>query len=455
MQRESLKSRLGFILLSAGCAIGIGNVWRFPYVVGNNGGGIFVLIYLFFLIAVGVPVLTMEFAVGRASQRSIISAYSELKGGSKVWGNIGSVAMLGNYVLMFFYTTVCGWMMYYFVQFASGKFDAMTSAEIPEYFNALLANPGVLASFMIFTVVVGFFICSLGLQKGVEKITKVMMLSLLGLIVILAIHSMRLEGGAQGLKFYLYPDFSKVSELGFANIVTTAMNQSFFTLSIGIGSMMIFGSYMNKSHSLFGEAVTVALLDTFVAITAGLIIFPACFAFGVQPDSGPSLIFITLPNIFIEMPGGRIWGTLFFLFMTFAALSTVIGVFENILSCCMEKFNISRTKSAIINTIVVCVFSLPCVLGFNLWSGFAPLGEGSTILDLEDFIVSSILLPLGSLACLLFCVTRLGIGYKKFIAEANTGNGLKFPRFMRVYVTYALPVLIVILFLNQIIALFK
>lgn len=454
MQRENLKSRLGFILLSAGCAIGIGNVWRFPYVVGNNGGGIFVLIYLFFLIAVGVPILTMEFAVGRASQRSIISAYSLLKNNSKAWSRIGSVAMLGNYVLMFFYTTVSGWMLYYFTQFAAGNFSGISSADIPARFDAMLSNPVLLSSFMIFTVIAGFFICSLGLQKGVEKITKVMMLSLLGLIIILAIHSMRLDGGIEGLKFYLYPDFTKIRELGFFNIVTTAMNQSFFTLSIGIGSMMIFGSYMNKSHSLFGESVTVALLDTFVAITAGLIIFPACFAFGVEPNSGPKLIFITLPNIFTEMTGGRIWGTLFFLFMTFASFSTVIGVFENILTCCMEKFNISRTKSAIINAVVVIVFSMPCVLGFNVFSNFAPLGEGSTILDLEDFIVSSILLPLGSFACLLFCVTKLGMGYKRFFEEANTGNGLKFPKFMRPYVTYVLPVLILILFINQIIALF-
>lgn len=454
MQRESLKSRLGFILLSAGCAIGIGNVWRFPYIVGNNGGGIFVLIYLFFLIAVGVPVLVMEFAVGRASRRGIISAYSYLKEGSKAWKIFGSTAVLGNYILMFFYTTVSGWMLYYFIQFARGSFNGMQAADVSGYFDSLLARPDILALFMIITVVCGFFVCSLGLQKGVEKITKAMMLSLLGLIVLLAVHSIRLAGGINGVKFYLLPDISQIKRVGFFNIVTTAMNQAFFTLSIGIGSMMIFGSYMDKSKSLLGESITISLLDTFVAIMSGLIIFPACFAFGVQPDSGPKLIFITLPNIFISMRGGRLWGTLFFLFMTFASMSTVIGVFENIMSCTTEKFNISRIKAAVINTVIVCVMSMPCVLGFNVLSGFAPLGSGTTVLDLEDFIVSAVMLPLGSLACLLFCVTRLGWGFDRFIDEANTGDGLKFPRFLRPYVTYVLPLLIAILFIQQICVLF-
>lgn len=454
MQRESFKSRLGFILLSAGCAIGIGNVWRFPYVVGNNGGGIFVLIYLFFLAAVGIPILTMEFAVGRASRRGITAAYSELNDNSRAWEIFGSAAFVGNYILMFFYTTVSGWMMYYFIQFARGKFIGMTPSDVPVYFDALLANPAVLSAFMIFTVIAGFFVCSLGLQRGVEKITKVMMLSLLGLIIVLAVHAVSLDGGMEGVKFYLYPDVSKIQSVGFFNIVTTAMNQAFFTLSIGIGSMMIFGSYMDKSKSLLGESVTISLLDTFVAVMSGLIIFPACFAFGVEPNSGPKLIFITLPNIFISMRGGRIWGTLFFLFMTFASMSTVIGVFENIMSCFMEKFNVSRTKSAVINTILVCALSMPCVLGFNVLSGFAPFGDGSTVLDLEDFIVSSIMLPIGSLMCLLYCTTRIGWGFDRFINEANTGSGIRFPRFMRPYVTYVLPVLIGLLFVQQIVSIF-
>lgn len=454
MQRESFKSRLGFILLSAGCAIGIGNVWRFPYVVGNNGGGIFVLIYLFFLAAVGIPILVMEFAVGRASRRGITDAYSELKNNSKAWRIFGSTAFLGNYILMFFYTTVSGWMMYYFIQFARGSFVGMTPADVPAYFDALLASPVVLSAFMIFTVIAGFFVCSLGLQKGVEKITKVMMLSLLGLIVVLAVHAVCLDGGMEGVKFYLYPDASKIQNVGFFNIVTTAMNQAFFTLSIGIGSMMIFGSYMDKSKSLLDESVTISLLDTFVAVMSGLIIFPACFAFGVEPNSGPKLIFITLPNIFISMRGGRIWGTLFFLFMTFASMSTVIGVFENIMSCFMERFSVSRMKSAVINTVLVCALSMPCVLGFNVLSGFAPFGEGTTVLDLEDFIVSSIMLPIGSIMCLLYCTTRIGWGFDRFIDEANTGSGIKFPRFMRPYVTYVLPVIIGLLFVQQIVSIF-
>ncbi len=390
-----------------------------------------------------------------ASQRSIISAYSDLKGGSKLWKSVGSAALLGNYVLMFYYTTVSGWMLYYFVQFALGAFDGMVSANVPVFFDSLLASPATLTGFMLFTVIAGFFVCSIGLQKGVEKITKGMMLALLGLIVILAFHAMSLEGGMEGVRFYLTPDFSKLDSPGsFFNIATTAMNQSFFTLSIGIGSMMIFGSYMNRSKSLMGESITVALLDTFVAVVSGLIIFPACFAFDVQPDSGPNLIFVTLPNIFLSMQGGRIWGTLFFLFMTFASFSTVIGVFENILTCCMEKFNISRTKSSIINTFIVGGFSMLCVLGFNVLSGFQPLGEGSTILDLEDFIVSAILLPLGSLMCLFFCVSRYGWGFDKFLSEANTGSGIKFPKWLRWYVTIVVPLFIIVLFVQQILALF-
>ena len=454
MERESLKSRLGFILLSAGCAIGIGNVWRFPYVVGNYGGGIFVLFYLFFLAVVGIPVLTMEFAMGRASRKSTATAYRELEPKGTKWHWHSNFAIAGNYLLMLFYTTVCGWMMYYFYKFAVGGFSGLDTTAAQGVFDTLLASPGTMSLWMIITVVLGFGICSLGLQKGVEKITKVMMLALLALIVLLAIHAVRLNGGIEGVKFYLFPDLNKIQDTGFFNLVTTAMNQSFFTLSVGMGSMMVFGSYIDKSQTLLKESVTISLLDTFVAVVAGLIIFPCCFAFGVEPDSGPSLIFKTLPNIFIEMTGGRFWGTLFFLFMTFASLSTVIAVFENILSCCMEKFNISRKKAVIINILIVAVLSLPCVFGFNLLSDFKPFGEGSTVLDFEDFLVSSIILPTGSLLYILFCTTKYGWGFDKYIEEANIGKGPKIPRWIKPYFKYVLPIILVILISQGIISKF-
>lgn len=454
MERESLKSRLGFILLSAGCAIGIGNVWRFPYVVGNSGGGIFVLFYLFFLAVVGIPILTMEFAIGRASRKSVAKAYYELEPKGSKWHLHSNIAMAGNYILMIFYTTVAGWMMYYFYKFCVGGFTGMDTGAVKTVFDKLLLSPGTMAFWMIAVVVIGFGVCSLGLQKGVEKITKFMMLALLALIVVLAVHAVTLDGGMAGVKFYLLPDFSKVEELGFFKIITTAMNQAFFTLSIGMGSMMIFGSYIDKSRTLLGESVNIALLDTFVAFIAGLIIFPSCFAFGVEPDSGPSLIFITLPNIFTSMPGGRIWGTLFFLFMTFAALSTVIAVFENILSCCMDKFSVSRKKAVLINVIIIAVLSMPCVLGFNVLSSCHPLGGESTILDFEDFLVSNIILPVGSLLYLLFCVTRYGWGFDNYLKEANTGEGLKMPRWPKVYFTFILPIIMLILIVQGIISVF-
>lgn len=454
MERESLKSRLGFILLSAGCAIGIGNVWRFPYVVGNYGGGIFVLFYLFFLAIVGIPVLTMEFAIGRASRKSIASAYNELEPEGTKWHWHSNFAIAGNYLLMLFYTTVCGWMMYYFYKFSIGGFSGLNSSSAQAVFDTLLSSPGTMSLWMIITVVLGFGICSLGLQKGVEKITKVMMLALLTLIVLLAVHAVRLNGGMTGVKFYLLPDLNKIQEIGFFNLITTAMNQSFFTLSVGMGSMMVFGSYIDKSQTLLGESVTISLLDTFVAVVAGLIIFPCCFAFNVQPDSGPSLIFKTLPNIFISMSGGRFWGALFFLFMTFASLSTVIAVFENILSCCMEKFNISRKKAVIINIVIVSVLSLPCVFGFNLLSSIQPLGDKSTILDFEDFLVSSIILPIGSLIYILFCTTKYGWGFDKYINEANIGKGPKIPVWIKPYFKYVLPVILVILISQGIIGKF-
>ena len=410
-QRETFQSRLGFLLLSAGCAIGIGNVWRFPYVVGENGGGIFVLFYLLFLAIMGVPVLSMEFAVGRASKKSPVKAYQELEKPGSKWHLHGYVALLGNYLLMMFYTTVAGWMLYYFYGFLTGKFAGKSAEGVQAAFGEMLANPGVNIFWMALVVVLGILICSMGLQKGVERITKWMMMGLLSLMLVLALHGLFLENAAEGLKFYLLPDFSKLREVGIVKVIVAAMNQSFFTLSLGIGAMAIFGSYLKKDNTLLGEAVNVAVLDTFVAVTAGLIIFPACFSFGVNPDSGPSLIFITLPNVFLSMIGGRVWGSLFYLFMSFAAFSTVIAVFENIIACDMELFSISRKQSAWLNMALLIVLSLPCALGFNVLSGFAPLGAGSTVLDLEDFIVSNLLLPLGSLVYLVFCTWKFGWGF--------------------------------------------
>lgn len=445
MQRESFKSRLGFILISAGCAIGIGNVWKFPYVAGQNGGGFFVLFYLFFLIAVGVPVLTMEFAVGRASGKSVIRGYEALEPKKSKWHLHGYAALFGNYMLMMFYTTVAGWMISYFYRFLINDFKGLDTRGVTDKFSHMLSDPKGMTFWMAVIVIVGFVICSFGLQAGVEKISKPMMLGLLALIVVLAVNSILLPGGTSGLKFYLIPDWKKVEEVGLFNVIIAAMNQAFFTLSLGIGAMEIFGSYMGKDHTLFGESMRIAALDTFVAIMSGLIIFPACFAYGINPGAGPELIFITLPNVFIQMPGGRIWGTFFFLFMTFAAFSTIIAVFENIIACCMDKWNLSRKKSALINGVIILVASLPAVFGYNIWSSFQPRGAGSTVLDLEDFIVSNLLLPGGSLIFLLFCVTKWGWGFDKYLEETNTGAGVKFPRALRGYVTFVLPVIILVI----------
>lgn len=436
---------MGFILLSAGCAIGIGNVWRFPYVAGAYGGGAFVLFYLFFLITMGVPVMTMEFAVGRASRKSIIRSFEELEKPGQKWHLHGWLGMAGNYLLMMFYTTVTGWMLYYFYQMLTGKFEGKNTQQVEDMFGEMLASPQVLTSAMFIVVTAGIFVCSIGLQKGVERITKLMMSLLLVIIIVLAIHSCTLNGGIEGLKFYLLPDFQKVKEAGVWETVTAAMNQAFFTLSLGIGSMGIFGSYIDKKRTLLGESVNIAILDTFVALVSGLIIFPSCFAFGISPDQGPGLIFVTLPNVFNEMAGGRIWGTLFFVFMTFAAFSTILAVFENIISCGMDLFHWSRRQSCLFNFIALSVLSLPCALGYNLLSAFQPLGENSTVLDLEDFVVSNLMLPIGSLCYLLFCVTRLGWGYDNYEAETNTGEGIKLPRQIRGYVTYVLPVLLLFL----------
>ena len=445
MQRESFKSRLGFILISAGCAIGIGNVWKFPYVAGQNGGGVFVLFYLFFLVAVGVPVLTMEFAVGRASGKSVIRGYEALEPKKSKWHLHGYAALFGNYMLMMFYTTVAGWMISYFYRFLINDFKGLDTKGVTDKFSHMLSDPKGMTFWMAVIVIMGFVICSFGLQAGVEKISKPMMLGLLALIVVLAVNSILLPGGTSGLKFYLIPDWKKVEEVGLFNMIIAAMNQAFFTLSLGIGAMEIFGSYMGKDHTLFGESMRIAALDTFVAIMSGLIIFPACFASGINPGAGPELIFITLPNVFIQMPGGRIWGTFFFLFMTFAAFSTIIAVFENIIACCMDKWNLSRKKSALINGVIILVASLPAVFGYNIWSSFQPRGAGSTVLDLEDFIVSNLLLPGGSLIFLLFCVTKWGWGFDKYLEETNTGAGVKFPRALRGYVTFVLPVIILVI----------
>ena len=450
-EREQFKSRIGFILLSAGCAIGIGNVWRFPYVVGENGGGIFVLFYLIFLLLIGVPILSMEFSVGRASKKSPVKSFKVLEKTNQKWHLHGYMSLLGNICLMIFYTTVSGWMLKYFYNFLTGQFNGLSTADVQNVFSQVLASPSTNVFWMIVVVALGMFICSKGLQNGVERITKVMMIGLLGLIVVLAIHGVLLDGGMAGIKFYLYPDFQKISEIGLMNVIVSAMNQAFFTLSIGIGSMAIFGSYLNKEQTLLKEATNVAVLDTFVAIMAGLIIFPACFSFGINPDSGPSLIFITLPNVFVSMAGGQIWGALFFLFMSFASLSTVIAVFENIIACTMELLNIERKKAVVINLIVISILSLPCALGFNVLSGIQPLGTGSTILDLEDLIVSQFLLPLGSLVYLLFCTSKYGWGFENYQKEANIGKGLKVPHWVKFYVTIILPIIVIFVFINGII----
>lgn len=450
-EREQFKSRIGFILLSAGCAIGIGNVWRFPYVVGENGGGIFVLFYLFFLLLIGVPILSMEFSVGRASKKSVVKSFQALEKTNQKWHLHGYMSLVGNICLMIFYTTVAGWMLKYFYNFLTGQFNGLTTADVRNVFSQVLASPSINVFWMIIVVAIGMFVCSKGLQNGVERITKVMMTGLLGLIVLLAIHGLLLDGGMAGVKFYLYPDFQKISEIGLMKVIVSAMNQAFFTLSIGIGSMAIFGSYLNKDQTLLKEATNVAMLDTFVAVVAGLIIFPACFSFGINPDSGPSLIFITLPNVFVSMTGGQIWGALFFLFMSFASLSTVIAVFENIIACTMELLNIERKNAVIINFVLITLLSLPCALGFNVLSNIQPLGVGSTILDLEDFIVSQLLLPLGSLVYLLFCTSKYGWGFENYQKEANIGQGMKVPNWMKFYVTIILPIVVIFVFVNGII----
>jgi len=454
MEREKLGSRLGFILISAGCAIGLGNVWRFPYIVGQYGGAAFILIYLLFLVIFGLPIMTMEFSVGRASQRSIADSFRVLEKKGTKWHLFSWLGMSGNYLLMMFYTTVTGWMFAYFYKMLAGEFEGLDTTAVTAQFDTIKSEPWLMFGLMVLTVVLGFLICSFGLEKGVEKITKVMMLALLVIISLLAVRAVTLPGAVDGVKYYLIPNFSAIKN-NFGEVVFAAMGQAFFTLSIGMGSMAVFGSYIKKDRRLFGETVIISSLDTFVAIVAGLIVIPSCFAYGIEPGGGPALLFQTIPNVFNSMPGGRFWGTLFFLFMIFAAMSTVIAVFENIISFGIDKWGWSRKKSCIINVFVVIVLSVPCVLGFNVLSGIQPLGAGSNIMDLEDFIISNNILPLGSLVYVLFCTTeKYGWGWKNFIAEANCGKGLKFSDKLRIYAKFVLPIILLVVWIQGYISTF-
>ena len=451
MQRENFRSRMGFLLVSAGCAIGIGNVWRFPTITGQYGGGYFVLFYLICLVIMGIPVMTMELAVGRASRKSAVRAYQTLEKPGQKWHIHGWFCMIGCCLLMMYYTSVTGWMVDYFCKFLTGRFTAgMDSEQINGVFGQMLSSPGELTIFMVIVVVAGFLICSIGVQKGLERITKVMMVALLALILVLAIHSLTLPGAAEGMKFYLLPSADSIRANGLGHTITAAMNQAFFTLSLGIAAMEIFGSYMSREHTLAGEATRICILDTFVALMSGVIIFPACFSYGVRPDDGTSLIFKTLPNVFVNMQGGRLWGTLFFLFMIFASFSTVLAVFENLLAFAVDTFGISRKKASVIGCIAILVLSMPCVLGFNVWGDLQLIG-GRGVLDSEDFLVSNLLLPIGSIIYLLFCVSRWGWGFDHYLEEANTGAGAKLPRWLRPYFRYVLPVLIVIILVQGLI----
>ncbi len=448
MKREKFGSRLGFILISAGCAIGLGNVWRFPYITGQYGGAAFVLIYLLCLVLLGLPIMIMEFAVGRGAGCSIAMAFDKLEPLGTKWHWYKWFGIAGNYLLMMFYTTIGGWLLIYLYKMAAGNFEGMNASQIEGEFGALMGRPVLMTLCMAFVVLLCFGIVRLGLQKGVEGITKIMMVLLLVLLIVLAVRSIMLPGAGAGLEFYLLPDFEKMKNAGILEVISAAMNQSFFTLSLGIGAMAIFGSYIDKKRRLAGEAVAITILDTSVALISGLIIFPASFAFGVNPDSGPNLIFITLPNIFNSMAGGRFWGAIFFLCMFFASASTIIAVFENIIAFAMDLTGCTRGKAVAVNIVAILILSMPCVLGYNVLSGFAPFGEGTAILDLEDFIVSNNLLPLGSLVYVLFCTTRYGWGWKNFLTEANTGEGPKFPKWVRLYVTFIIPLIVIFLFIQ-------
>lgn len=443
LKRESFASRIGFLMVSAGCAIGIGNVWRFPTVTGQYGGGVFVLFYLLFLVLMGAPVLTMELAVGRAGHGSAGTAYRALEPKGSKWHLHGWACLIGCCVLMMYYTTVSGWMLAYFFRFVKGTFTGLAADAVSGVYADLLADPFEQIVWMAITVLLGFFVCSRGLQNGIERIGKWMMGALFVLILVLAVHSFVLPGAGEGLAFYLLPDWNRAAEMGIGNVIVAAMNQAFFTLSLGVGAMEIFGSYMSRDYTLAGESLRICALDTCVAICSGLIIFPACFSYGGSPDAGPKLIFITLPNVFANMAGGRLWGTLFFVFMTFASFSTIIAVFQNILACLQESFGWSLKRACAVGTVFILLASVPCILGFNLWSGVQPMGPGSTVLDAEDFLVSNLLLPIGSLIYLLFCVTRWGWGFDNYLTEANTGKGLRLPRWFKPYFSVVLPLLIV------------
>ena len=454
MERGNFSTRLGFILVSAGCAIGLGNVWRFPYITGMYGGASFVLIYLVFLAILGLPIMVAEFAVGRASVRSAAMSFDVLEPAGTKWHLYKYGAIAGNLLLMMFYTTISGWMLYYIYLMVSGRFEGLDAAGVGQVFGALLADPVTMAGYMALTVALCGGVCYLGVQAGVERITKLMMTCLLALMVILAVNSVLLPGSEAGLSYYLMPDFGKIEEYGLREVIFAAMGQAFFTPSLGIGALAVFGSYIGKAKRLTGEAIWVIVLDTFVAIMAGLIIFPACFAYGVSPSSGPNLLFVTLPNVFNHMTLGRLWGTLFFLFMAFASMSTIIAVFENLIVCFFELLHVDRRKIIRAGIPVMILLSLPCVLGFNVWSGFTPFGPGTGVLDLEDFFVSYNLLPLGSLVYLAFCTSRYGWGWKNFLREADTGRGVAFPQWIRCYVTYILPLIVLVIFLNGYYALF-
>ena len=445
MEREKLSSRLGFILLSAGCAIGLGNVWKFPYMTGQYGGGIFVLIYLFFLAVLGIPAMTMEFSMGRAAKKSPVKIYQVLHTSGSYWYIHGYLTLIGSYILMMFYTGVAGWLLNYFVKMSLGEFNGLDPKAVAGIFGGMLGNVNEMLFYMTFVIFLGFGVCAIGLQKGLERISKYMMLLLLGIMGVLVVNSFMMDGAAEGLRFFLIPDLDRFMQAGPLNVVLGALNQAFFTLSIGIGCLAILGSYIDKDRTLLGESVHITFLDTLVAVSAGLIIFPACYTFGIKPDAGPSLIFITLPNVFNNMAMGQLWGSLFFIFMSFAALSTVFSVFENIVSCTKEMMNWSRKKACMINAVLMTLLAAPCMLGFNVWSSFQPFGKGSCVLDLEDFIVSNLLLPGGAFVYVIFCTQKFGWGWEKFIDEANSGKGLKIPEWTRPFLTYVVPLIILVI----------
>lgn len=448
MKRESFGSRLGFILVSAGCAIGLGNVWKFPYICGQYGGAAFILIYLLFLVILGIPVLVCEFSVGRGSRQSVATCFEKLEPTGTNWHRLKYIGIFGCYLLMMFYTMVGGWMLNYCFKSLKGEFAGAAPEAVGATFSNMLANVPEMIIWTVIICIIGFIVCALGLQNGIEKITKVMMIALFAIMVILAINSVLMDGAVEGVRFYLVPDFAKIHDVGIGNVIYAALSQSFFTLSIGIGAMLIFGSYLDRTRSLTGEAISITILDTFVALIAGFIIIPACFAYGIEPGAGPSLVFITLPNIFAQMNNGAIWSSLFFLFLTFAALSTIIAVFENLIAFNLDLFGWSRKKSTLICAVVIIVLSMPAVLGFNVLSGIQPLGTGTNIMDLEDFIVSNNLLPLGSLCYVLFCTSKNGWGWDNFIAEANAGAGMAFPKILRPYMAYGIPVIIAVIYLK-------